>query len=280
MKNQAPGNGIKIVETGWTYNGAEPVTAANSGGGDANSDASAGGQYVLCYSDTYQSSFYLSANFSIDVPPPPDPKSDHTDNGRSAKALGDLKGDFLRFLQKQYGFRTASAYPVYCDGHATASEVDSERQRLHERFPNLKMIETGWKPGAAPPPVAANAPTAPASPYSSVGGVYTGTYTCAKGPVDMKLTLFLNENSILNGTMTFYLPPGSHTKAYTFSLGGPLNQSSGSVNLRPMKWEGAEPPNYIMVGLNGTVNPTTGKISGKVDYSGCGNFEAMKGRED
>jgi hypothetical protein len=47
-----------------------------------------------------------------------------------------------------------------------------------------------------------------------------------------------------------------------------------------MKWEGAEPPNYVMVGLNGTVNPQSGRLSGKVDYSGCGNFEAMKGRDD
>ena len=95
----------------------------------------------------------------------------------------------------------------------------------------------------------------------------------------MNLKLSLNESSILNGIMTFYLPPGSRTKAYSFSLGGPL-QKDGSFNLRPMKWEGAEPPNYVLVGLVGKVNSQSGRISGRVDYSGCGNFEAMKGRED
>ena len=142
------------------------------------------------------------------------------------------------------------------------------------------MIETGWKPGTTPPPVAAGIPKAPANPYSSAGGVYTGTYTCAKGPVDMQLKLSLNESSILTGTMTIYLPPGSHTKAYRFSLGGPLNQNSGSFTLRPMKWETEAPPNYVLVGFIGTMNPQSGRVSGKVDYSGCGNFEAMKGRED
>ncbi len=280
MKNQASGAGIKVVETGWTYKGAEPVTAANSGEGDANPGASSGGQYVLCFSDANESPLYLSANFHIDVPPAPGAQSGHSDNGRSAKAIADMTQEFVRFLQKQYGYRSAISIPAYCVGSASSTQPDEQRQRLHERFSKLKFIETGWKPGTAPPPVTANAPSAPANPYSSVGGVYTGTYTCAKGPVDMNLKLSLNESSILNGTMTFYLPPGSHTKAYTFSLGGPLNQTTGSFNLRPMKWEGAEPPNYVMVGLNGTVNPQNGKISGKVDYSGCGNFEAMKGRDD
>jgi hypothetical protein len=280
MKNQAPGAGITVVETGWTYSGAGVATSSGGGGSTSEQASASGGQHVLCYSDTYQGSFYLSANFHIDVPPPPDPHSTQTDNGRSANALNELKTDFLAFLKKQYGFRVASAYPVYCDGRRTASGPDEERQLLHQRFPQLKMIETGWKPGAAPPPLAANASAAPATPFSSVGGVYTGTYTCAKGPVDMKLTLSLNEHGILTGTMTFYLPPGSHTKAYTFSLGGPLNQTSGSFNLRPSKWETPAPPNYVMVGLNGTANPQTGKLSGTVDYAGCGKFEAMKGRED
>jgi hypothetical protein len=280
MRNQAPGAGIKIIETGWTYNGAEPVTAANSGSGDANPEASAGGQYVLCYSDANESPLYFSGNFHIDVPPAPGAQSGHTDNGRSAKAIADLTQEFVRFLQKQYAYRSAISIPAYCDGSASSTKRDEERQVLHERFSKLKMIETGWKPGTTPPAVAGSATAAPANPYSSVGGVYTGTYTCAKGPVDMKLKLSLNESSILTGTMTFYLPPGSHTKAYTYSLGGPLNQTSGSFTLRPMKWEGAEPPNYVLVGLNGTVNPQSGRLSGKVDYSGCGNFEAMKGRED
>jgi len=278
MKNQAPGAGITVVETGWTYSGAG---AASSSGGSASQQAAAsGGQYVLCYSDTYEGSFYLSANFHIDVPPPPDPHSTQTDNGRSANALNELKGGFLAFLKKQYGFRVASAYPVYCDGRRTASGPDEERQLLHQRFPQLKMIETGWKPGVAPQLPAANTSASPANPFSAVGGVYTGTYTCAKGPVDMKLTLSLNENSILTGTMTFYLPPGSHTKAYTYSLGGPLNQTSGTFNLRPSKWETPAPPNYVMVGLNGTANPQSGKLGGTVDYPGCGRFEAMKGRDD
>jgi len=280
MKNQAPGAGITVVETGWTYSGAA-VAASSEGVGSASEHATASaGQYVLCYSDTYQGAFYLSSNFHIGVPPPPDPHSTETDHGRSANALNELKSEFLTFLKKQYGFRVASAYPVYCDGHRTSGEPDEERQRLHQRFPQLKMIETGWTPGAAPPPVAGNATAAPVNPFSSIGGVYTGTYACAKGPVDMKLTLSLNEHSILTGTMTFYLPPGTHTKAYTFSLGGPLNQTSGSFNLRPSKWETPAPPNYVMVGLNGTANPQTGTLSGTVDYAGCGKFEAMKGRED
>jgi hypothetical protein len=278
MKNQAPGAGITVVETGWTYKGAAPAPVSGGGAGaDAEESAgSGGGQDVLCYSEPLPPSMYFSANFHIDVPPPPGPHSGHTDNGRSAKALGALKDEFVRFLQKQYGFRPTSAYPAYCDGQ----EPDQKRQILRERFPQVKAIETGWKPGAAPAPPAANVPAAHVNRYSAVGGSYSGTYVCAKGPIDMTLNLALNESSILNGTMTFYLPPGSHTKAYTFSLGGPLNQTSGTFNLRPMKWETAAPPNYVLVGLIGTVDPQTGRVSGHVDSPGCSKFEAMKGREE
>jgi hypothetical protein len=63
-------------------------------------------------------------------------------------------------------------------------------------------------------------------------------------------------------------------------MNGHFDPKSGSFNLNPLKWQGPEPPNYMMVGLKGAVDAQSGKVSGIIDYTGCGRFEAMKGRDD
>ena len=144
--------------------------------------------------------------------------------------------------------------------------------------------------GAPSEATAVDSSTSDSAPSSSAGstsnsantieGDYVGTYSCAKGPTDLKLSLKAPEYGLLTGTLTFYLPPGSHNKAYTFSLNGHFDPKSGTFNLNPLKWETPAPPNYMMVPLKGAVDANAGKVSGVIDYSGCGRFEAMKGRDD
>ena len=223
-----------------------------------------------------------------------------------------ISSAFTQFIAGKYG-KTGN---VACFGDPDEAKARKQMQQMSVQTSGHSVVETGWvykaatpstdpnynphgasaqlpsynSHGSSPPPAAhsqneetpaSQPPATPKpGPASVVDGVYTGTYTCAKGPAGLKLTLKAPEYGLLTGTFTFYLPPGSHTKAYTFSLNGHFDPTSGNFKLNPLKWEGPEPPNYMMVGLKGAVDTQTGKVSGVIDYSGCGRFEAMKGRED
>lgn len=199
-----------------------------------------------------------------------------------------MSNGFGQFLAQKYGVKSTAT----CFGDPDKSQA---QYRVKQTVGQLKMskwtlIQTKWTYNGAPsegeamdasssspaPSPANSAPT----PKNSIDGDYVGTYACAKGPTDLKLTLKAPEYGLLTGTFTFYLPPGSHTKAYTFSLNGHFDPKSGSFNLNPLKWETPPPPNFMMVGLKGSVDANAGKVSGVVDYTGCGRFEAMKGRDD
>lgn len=230
--------------------------------------------YYYCTTDPGPNTRYYSAMFKV------------PGTGIDSK---QIVSDFSQYLAQKYGVKSAAN----CFGDPDQSAI---QHRVRQTVGQLKqskwtLIQTTWtykgwpSEGVALDASTANAaPSASASPASTpaktVDGVYTGTYTCAKGPTDLKLELKAPEYGLLTGTFTFYLPPGSHTKAYTFSLNGHFDPKSGNFNLNPLKWEGPEPPNYMMVGLKGTVDAQAGKVSGVVDYSGCGRFEAMKGRDD
>lgn len=198
-----------------------------------------------------------------------------------------IANGFGQFLEQKYGFKSAAV----CFGNPSQSEAQF---RLKQQVGQLKqskwtLIQTEWTYNGAPseamdmdasPSDSASSVPAKSNPENGVGGVYIGSYSCAKGPTDLKLELSSPEYGLLRGTFTFYLPPGSHTKAYTFSLNGHFDPKSGNFNLNPLKWETSAPPNYMMVSLKGAVDTQAGKVSGIVDYSGCGRFEAMKGRDD
>jgi hypothetical protein len=199
-----------------------------------------------------------------------------------------IANGFGQFLAQKYGVKSAAV----CFGNANLNEAEF---RLKQQVGQLKiskwtLIQTTWTYNGAPSEMMAmgastsHASSAVATPppnsENAVNGVYIGTYTCAKGPTDLKLTLDAPEYGLLRATFTFYLPPGSHSKAYTFSLNGQFNPTSGNFTLNPLKWETPASPNYMMVGLKGAVDAKAGKVTGIVDYSGCGRFEAMMGRDD
>src|ERR1700733_6808799 len=99
-------------------------------------------------------------------------------------------------------------------------------------------------------------------PAVGISGVYDGTYTCAIGPRTLKLTLQESENGSLTGIFTLYLPPASHTHAYSYSLKGTFNAVSGRFTLAPVKWESSPPGGYSKVGMEGIFDPGIGRVSG------------------
>ncbi|HKV47156.1 MAG TPA: hypothetical protein VJN69_03630 [Candidatus Acidoferrales bacterium] len=147
--------------------GSPPTNAGAALNGAPSSQGTGAGQWVVCYSDVSQSSFYLSSGFHIDVPKPRvGPEADPSSVAANARAIGELKTAFLAYIQKQYGYHSSSAYPVECQGGAGEGDLAGARDLLHSRFPQLKFIETGWKPGmsaTADKPSAAKPATPPPS---------------------------------------------------------------------------------------------------------------------
>src|ERR1700732_4306684 len=89
------------------------------------------------------------------------------------------------------------------------------------------------------------------SAATAINGVYNGTYTCAIGPRTLKLSLLASGNGSLTGVFTFYLPPTSHTEAFSYSLNGMFDAAFGKFKLSPVKWETPPPGGYVMVGMDG-----------------------------
>ena len=249
--------------------------------GFAASEALAGGDsgynpppsYYYCTSDPAAHTRYYSNMFKVPG---------------TGVTYQQMSNGFGQFLAQKYGVKSAAT----CFGDP---DKNAAQYRVKQTVGQLKqskwtLIQTKWTYNGAPSEgeamdasssnSASSAPPSSNSNQATVDGVYTGTYVCAKGPTDLKLTLKAPEFGLLSGTFTFYVPPGTHNKAYTFSLNGHFDPKSGSFNLNPLKWEGPEPPNYMMVGLKGAVDARAGKVSGVIDYTGCGRFEAQKGRDD
>jgi TPR repeat protein len=121
------------------------------------------------------------------------------------------------------------------------------------------------------------APNAKAqSAATAVNGVYNGTYTCAIGPRTLKLSLLASGDGSLTGVFTFYLPPDSHTQAFSYSMSGTFDAVSGKFKLNPLKWETPPPGGYSMVGIDGAFDPGTGQVAGKITNGSCGAFQATR----
>jgi hypothetical protein len=114
------------------------------------------------------------------------------------------------------------------------------------------------------------------SAASAINGVYNGTYACAQGPRTLKLSLLASGNGSLTGLFTFYLPPNSHTQAFSYSMSGTVDARSGKFKLSPVKWEVPPRLGYSMVGMDGAFDPNTGQVTGKIASPLCGAFQATR----
>ncbi|HEY7351846.1 MAG TPA: hypothetical protein VH596_03660 [Terriglobales bacterium] len=255
--------------------------------------------YYYCMSNPTSKTEYFSGLFLVPASTP----------------YGSISNAFTQFIAGKYG----NPGNVACFGDTDHNKAAKQMQQMSAQKAGYTVVATGWTYKAAPgaanadpnynphgnsqplpgynphgnsPPLstahsqadqasASQPASAPKPPQASaIDGIYIGSYICAKGVTGLRLTLNAPEYGLLRGTFTFYLPPGSRTKAYTYSLNGSFDPKSGTFNLNPLKWETPAPPNYVMVGLKGAADTKSGRIEGIVDYTGCGRFEAMKGRED
>ena len=115
---------------------------------------------------------------------------------------------------------------------------------------------------------------------TAINGVYNGHYTCAQGPRTPKLSLLASGNGLLTGVFTLYVPPTSHTLAFGYSWSGTFDAASGKFKLNPIKWETPPPGNYVMAGMDGAFDSSTGRVAGKITYEGCGALQARRAQAE
>lgn len=135
--------------------------------------------------------------------------------------------------------------------------------------------------------VFASSAPAQSAAATDITGVYNGTFSDAQGPRTLKLALHTSGNGALTGVFTLYLPPTSHDQAYSYSVSGTFDATSGKFDLRPQRWliPPPEPPivanrrppePYPMVGMVGAFDPGTGRIAGRISPGRGNTFEATR----
>ncbi len=129
----------------------------------------------------------------------------------------------------------------------------SELDRLMAAQASAASAMSTTAPGPSPNSPPWSAAVAPVVP--SLQGVFNGTYTREnEPPTRFKLTV-MRTGGDLAGVATIYLPTGSGTKAYTYSLrGAQVPYAPRDFNLTVMDWETIPPKdfkNFKGMGFNG-----------------------------
>jgi hypothetical protein len=109
---------------------------------------------------------------------------------------------------------------------------------------------------------------------ANIDGTYVGRYQCGQwNTVELRITD--HGNGRISGVFTFPLIAvqrrGRGNGSY--NLIGSYDATSGNFRLDPQSWIGRAPAGYTMVGLAGTLDPATGKITGRIANPMCGAFE-------
>jgi hypothetical protein len=113
---------------------------------------------------------------------------------------------------------------------------------------------------------------------AALTGVYNGTYRCAQGATNLKLSLTVTPGGELSGLFTFYLPPGTQNQGYTYSLRGQYDARTAKFSLMPERWETQHPANFMMVGMNGAFDST--ELTGTITGAGCSTFNLERNQSE
>lgn len=115
---------------------------------------------------------------------------------------------------------------------------------------------------------------APSSPCGLVTGqVFVGTYVCAQGATQMRLTI-----ADVDGARTMavgdFFHPGTNTRG-SYRLRGFCLTRTRRLLLLPAGWID-QPPGYMMVGMSGTLGPGNMSYAGRMSHSACGEFSYVR----
>jgi hypothetical protein len=113
---------------------------------------------------------------------------------------------------------------------------------------------------------------ASAARAAGIAGKYTGRYQCQQWNT-LELEITESANGRLSGVFTFSLKSIGQNGTASYSMTGQYDAASGRFQLVPERWVGRPPRGVTMVGLSGTLDAATGRLSGKVEDFNCATFE-------
>lgn len=145
----------EVIHITWTYTPAEVAATnaavASAAAAGAVPTAAANENYVVCASERDGPVIYVSEVFAAAMPPPPAGAT--PGNGWAQRAAtGAFQTPFFAFLQKKYGYKSGSNYPVQCGvtfapTAAGLKAAQAYKQSVADQAGQNKkqIVETGWK---------------------------------------------------------------------------------------------------------------------------------------
>jgi hypothetical protein len=137
------------------------------------------------------------------------------------------------------------------------------------------------RPQTATPPVAqAVAPTLPPldapklSAPADITGIFSGNCIVGKASQPLRLQLEKSGNGDLRGIFTSYFPKPPHRESGRYTMRGSYDPSSGKVKLEPAQQMGTAYSE--LTGLEGTFDPSTGRLAGNLTAGKRGPFEVVR----
>jgi hypothetical protein len=100
------------------------------------------------------------------------------------------------------------------------------------------------------------------------GQIWTGTYFCAQGVTNMELRIITIDDERVTATFAFL--HAATAASGSVAMKGTYDPDTHVLHLDPDRWI-IQPPNYVMVGLEGKV--ADGAIKGRMLHPSCTEFE-------
>lgn len=102
--------------------------------------------------------------------------------------------------------------------------------------------------------------------------VWEGRYVCAQGVTGLTLELTGSGGPSVTAVFRFYAVPENPTvPSGSYSLTG-VARGDGAIDLIPERWF-EQPSGYVMVGMTGMLDTTTGTMRGMITNPGCAAFD-------
>lgn len=141
-------------------------------------------------------------------------------------------------------------------------------------------LRTAWRRGFAAAlllalGLAASSPLRAQDSGAALDGTWRGSYRCAQGLTALTLLIQSAGNDLAARFEFSAHPNNPGVPSGSFTMVGRFDPTSRMIALRPLSWV-ERPPDYLMVGLSGTVDGGGATISGTVETEGCSTFEVAR----
>ena len=104
---------------------------------------------------------------------------------------------------------------------------------------------------------------------AEIAGNYSGRYRCRDWNT-LDLRIEDHGGGRLSAVFTFAVPAGA---SGSYSMTGQYDERAGRFQLVPQRWIGRPPQGFQMVGMTGRFDPSTRRLTGKIDTVFCFQFE-------